>query len=169
MAGIKTYDEIYDMIIHMPSDKEALVAKLVNAVPYEEKVEIVKNYTGTGDLNDAEKFVKHFSHLPLLKSWITAWNAKVKFDSNVEYIKTKFNHIIFACKEMQKNKNFHQMLGLILTYFNLLNASSKGNSFGFKIDETLSTVKKQFSHPQDQWNQNFRWIFKFIKTDHENH
>eukprot|EP01080_Neovahlkampfia_damariscottae_P001276 gene1276-11363_t len=140
MAGIGKYEDIYNLILSMPKDRENLIGKLVNSVPYEENMEKVKMYQGDGELNDAEKYAKFLSDLPLLKSRLLSWEAKVKFESNVEYIMIKLGYLIDASKALQTNKNFHQMLGLILAYFNVINGSTKGNSFGFKLDETLSVI-----------------------------
>ena len=142
MAGLSNYEDVKKFILEMPKERENLVSKLVNSIPYEENMQKVKDYCGNGDLNDAEKYSKFLSSLPLLKSRVLSWEAKVKFESNVEYIITKLDYLIKASKTLQTNKNFHQMLGLILAYFNVINGSSKGNSFGFKLDETLSIVRK---------------------------
>ncbi|GAA0174987.1 hypothetical protein LIER_28255 [Lithospermum erythrorhizon] len=92
-------------------------------------------------LGPAEKFLKAVLEIPFAFKRVDAILYMTNFDSEVEYLKSSFETLETACRELKNSRMFMKLLEAVLKTGNRMNVgTNRGDAHAFKLDTLLKLV-----------------------------
>eukprot|EP00823_Brevimastigomonas_motovehiculus_P005033 TRINITY_DN348_c0_g4_i1.p1 TRINITY_DN348_c0_g4~~TRINITY_DN348_c0_g4_i1.p1 ORF type:complete len:637 (+),score=261.82 TRINITY_DN348_c0_g4_i1:195-1913(+) len=115
-----------------------VLTRLTNVIPSNDDVDQIRSVAeveGEAKLDMPEQFVLMLSTVPKLSQRITVWQFALKFDEQQTELASLLSHLLLACKALQTNEHFKQVIGLVLALGNYANATDvkKSQADGFEI------------------------------------
>ncbi|XP_063697263.1 FH2 domain-containing protein 1 isoform X2 [Culicoides brevitarsis] len=122
---------------------------LLKILPEIDELEMLKAFEGDRSrLGNAEKFIMQLIEVPNYKLRIESMLLKEEFASNLNYLQTCINAMLYAGDDLMTNKHLQEVLYMIVVAGNFLNAGGyAGNAAGVKLTSLQKLTEIRANKP----------------------